>query len=156
MVQKVIVGFFSPGFAQTILGKYSFFQKHVFKWYLELTSHSVGAHKLIFFLFCLGGRPCIAPDCQLIKQHLGYQFAAAQIGTNGGYAEISSGGRASDYSVWNGWKNSPGHNDIMLAADGEYPVFGCFNEPSGEFAHCIFFQLDKKLSGGYSYNRDCS
>ena len=115
-----------------------------------------GCTQINLYLFCLDGRPCIAPDCQLIKQLLGYQFAAAQIGTNGGYAEISSSGFQSDYSVWNGWKKSPGHNDIMLAADGKYPVFGCFNEPSGEFAHCIFFKLDKKLSGGYSYNRDCS
>jgi len=101
------------------------------------------------------GRPCIGPDCQLLKLHLGTNFAAAQIGSDGGYAEISHGG-GSDLDAFNGWKNSPGHNEIMLTEDGRYPVFGCANFPPGEFAHCIFFMLDKKFPGGGSYNRDCA
>ena len=87
--------------------------------------------------------------------HLGSQFAAAVIGRNGGYGEISSSG-GSDWSVFNGWKKSPKHDAIMRKYSGKYPIFGCFNEPSGKYAHCIFFQLDKKAPGGGSYIRDCS
>ena len=106
-------------------------------------------------MFYIGGRPCIKSDCSLIKRHLGPQFAAASIGSNGGYGEISAGGRGSDSSRLNGWKRSWKHDIIMRSADGKYPVFGCFNQPSGQYAHCIFFMLDKKYPGGGWYNRDC-
>jgi len=107
-----------------------------------------------------GGRPCSRADCRLLKMHLGGTFAAATIGSGGGYGEISAGGGGSsgrsDINVFNGWKNSPGHNQIMLKEDGEYPVFGCFNGAPGEYAHCIFFPLDKKLPGGSFFIRDCA
>ena len=113
-----------------------------------------------FYLPKLDGRPCIKSDCQLLELHLGSKFAAAQIGSGGGYAEISAAGGGSsgrsDLDVFNGWKNSPGHNEIMLTKDGEYPVFGCANFPPGEFAHCICFSLDKKLPGGSFFIRDCA
>ena len=117
--------------------------------------------ELIFFLFFyLDGRPCIKSDCKLLEFHLGTKFSAAQIGSGGGYAEISAAGGGStgrsDFDVFNGWKNSPGHNEIMLTEDGEYPVFGCANFPPGEYAHCIFFSLDKKLPGGSFFIRDCA
>ena len=41
----------------------------------------------IFYLPKLDGRPCIKSDCQLLELHLGSKFAAAQIGSGGGYAE---------------------------------------------------------------------
>ena len=87
--------------------------------------------------------------------HLGDKFAAAVTGRNGNYAEISTEPGRSDWDVFNGWKNSPGHNNIMLSKDGDYPIFGCTNI-NGDYAHCIFFGLDKKLPGGSFYIRDCA
>ena len=56
-----------------------------------------------------------------------------------GVAEISFPGKGSDYERLEGWKNSPGHNQIMLS--NEYNIFGCHNDPNYEFSHCIFQKL---------------
>ena len=143
-------------------GKYSYtnmlVRMHYFLWFQSYNTSTIFFFN--FYLPKLGGRPCIKSDCQLLELHLGSKFAAAQIGSGGGYAEISAAGGGSsgrsDLDVFNGWKNSPGHNEIMLTKDGEYPVFGCANFPPGEFAHCIFFSLDKKLPGGSFFIRDCA
>ena len=88
-----------------------------------------------------------------MKLHLGSTFVQSII-TEGPSGEISFGGRGSDQSRLQGWIDSPGHNAIML--DAKFDIFGCFNDPNGEYAHCNFFQLDKELPGGSSYTRPCA
>ena len=104
-----------------------------------------------------GGRPCIRADCQLMKLHLGSTFVQSIL-TERPAGEISFGGKGSDQSRFEGWKNSKkGHNENML--NPEHHIIGCFNEPNGEFSHCNFFQLDKEhpRSGeGYTYTRPCA
>lgn len=103
-----------------------------------------------------GGRPCIKVDCQLVKLHLGQTFADSIL-TKGYSGEISAYGKGSDQSRLQGWINSPGHNEIMLANDND--IFGCFNEPNYEWSHCDFFQLDKvhpNSGSGYTYTRPCA
>ena len=103
-----------------------------------------------------GGRPCTQADCQLVKLHLGSTFAASIL-TKGFSGEISAYGKGSDQSRFNGWRTSPTHNEIMLANDND--IFGCFNDPNGEFSHCDFFQLDKvhpNSGSGTFYVRPCA
>ena len=87
-----------------------------------------------------------------MKLHLGSTFVQSLITDSP--AEISFGGKGSDQSRLQGWIDSPGHNAIML--DAKFDIFGCFNDPNGEYAHCNFFQLDKELPGGSSYTRPCA
>jgi hypothetical protein len=79
-------------------------------------------------------------NCQMMALHQGRDFVLQT--RHLGYAEISaeSGGKsASDLERFTGWKNSPGHNDIMLSND--YNIFGCFNSPRYKHSHCIFQKL---------------
>ena len=88
-----------------------------------------------------GGRPCIKADCQLMKLHLGSTFVESIL-TEGPAGEISANGKGSDQSRFDGWRTSTrGYNENML--NTEHHIFGCFNEPNGEFSHCDFFQLDQ-------------
>ena len=88
-----------------------------------------------------------------MKLHLGSTFVQSLITDSP--AEISYGGRGSDQSRLQGWIDSPGHNEIMLADNND--VFGCFNDPDGEYAHCNFFRLDKDHpQSGYTYTRPCA
>jgi len=89
------------------------------------------------------GRPCSKLNCQILKYHLGERFAASNPMNDGGVWEISVGGKDSDNARFLSWKNSPGHNKIMLTKDGDQHVFGCYNNPSQEYSHCIFYALPK-------------
>jgi len=79
--------------------------------------------------------------CKMMAKHQGKEFVLKT--RHYGYAEISDPGRDSDQGRFNGWKNSDDHDAIMRSTD--YNIFGCYNQPNGEFSHCIFQKL-----GGYA------
>lgn len=95
---------------------------------------------------CGGGE---AWRCKIVAKHQGKSFVL-QTRHAGWGAEISMGGKGSDRARFNGWKNSPGHEAIMRTTGNN--IFGCFNDPNGEFSHCIFQYLGVE----YPYYPACS
>jgi len=79
--------------------------------------------------------------CKIMAKHQGKAFVLKTYST---FEEISYGGKGSDRERFQGWKNSPGHDAIMRTTGSN--IFGCYNNPDGEFSHCIFQKLGDPLS----------
>ena len=79
--------------------------------------------------------------CKIMAKHQGSEFVRKTYST---FEEISAGGRSSDQGRFNGWKDSKKHDKIMRTTGSN--IFGCYNEPNGEFSHCVFQKLGSRLS----------